>query len=45
MDDGQAIKQGKHTMRIRDIIGDIIGAICVFAIPVVMLFLGHALGF
>ena len=31
-------------MRIRDIIGGIIGAICVFAIPVVMLFLGHALG-
>jgi len=36
--------KGKHTMRIRDIIGDIIGAICVFAIPVIMLFLGHALG-
>jgi hypothetical protein len=44
MFDGQAIKQGKHTMRIRDIIGDIIGSICVFAIPVVMLFFGHALG-
>jgi hypothetical protein len=31
-------------MRIRDIIGGIIGAICVIVIPFVMLFLGHALG-
>jgi hypothetical protein len=31
-------------MRIRDIIGDIIGAICVFAIPVAIIFAGHALG-
>jgi hypothetical protein len=31
-------------MRIRDIIGDIIGAICVIAIPFIMLFIGHALG-
>jgi hypothetical protein len=32
-------------MRIGDIIGDIIGAICVFAIPVMALFIGYGLGF
>ena len=31
-------------MRLRDWIGDIIGAIAVFAIPYMLLILGHAYG-
>jgi len=30
-------------MRLRDLIADAIGAVCVFALPVLLLFVGHAL--
>lgn len=32
-------------MRLRDIIGDIIGAMCVMALPFLFLFIGYGLGY
>lgn len=28
----------------REILGDLVGGVCVFALPILVLFIGHALG-
>ena len=33
-----------YKFRIRDILSDFIGALCVFALPLLLIFIGHGIG-